>query len=200
MQPNRTGIYASQISGHLWAPEGAYDALATVTLGSSTTYVDFIGIPQGYKHLQIRDISRNTRVANTGACFHFAILNSDSGSNYSYHFLEAQGDNTNLGAGSGTNSSYGCLVGQSPGTQYTTNTFATNITDILDYSDPNKFKTTRTLSGSENNFESSIRGAVYVMSGGWRNSAPVTSIRLQALGVGNSNFIAGSTFALYGVK
>jgi hypothetical protein len=29
------GIMASQISGHLWAPEGAYDALSTVTVGAT---------------------------------------------------------------------------------------------------------------------------------------------------------------------
>ena len=58
------GIWASQISGHLWAPEGAYDALATVSLSTTTASVTFSGIPSGYKHLQLRLIARTNRSAS----------------------------------------------------------------------------------------------------------------------------------------
>ena len=40
------GIMASQISGHLWQPEGAYDSLATVTVGAtSVATIEIAGIP-----------------------------------------------------------------------------------------------------------------------------------------------------------
>jgi hypothetical protein len=41
------GIMASQISGHLWEPQGAYDALSTVTLSANASSVSFTGIPSG---------------------------------------------------------------------------------------------------------------------------------------------------------
>jgi hypothetical protein len=36
------GIYASQISGHLFAPSGAYDSIATATGTGSTTYLSLV--------------------------------------------------------------------------------------------------------------------------------------------------------------
>jgi hypothetical protein len=53
MSPILTGVIASGISGHLtppWSPEGAHDALATVTLSASAASITFAGIPSGYKH------------------------------------------------------------------------------------------------------------------------------------------------------
>jgi hypothetical protein len=60
------GIMASQISGHLWAPEGAYDSLATVTLSASTASIEFAGIPATYKHLQVRVIARSAGTSLAG--------------------------------------------------------------------------------------------------------------------------------------
>ena len=48
------GIYASQISGHLFAPSGAYDSIATVTPYTTTTTVEFNSRPSTYTHLQVR--------------------------------------------------------------------------------------------------------------------------------------------------
>jgi hypothetical protein len=59
------GIMASQISGKLWAPAGAYDALATVTVPSGgAASVSFVGIPTGYKHLQIRALYETVSFAD----------------------------------------------------------------------------------------------------------------------------------------
>jgi hypothetical protein len=88
MSPILTGVIASGISGHLtppWSPEGAYDALATVTLSTATASIEFAGIPSGYKHLQIRFIARSDYAGYAdGIKFQF---NGDTGSNYSDHSL-----------------------------------------------------------------------------------------------------------------
>jgi hypothetical protein len=87
MQPNRTGIFASQISGHLYdGPFGAYDSLATVTLSAATSTITFAGIPSGYKHLQIRYSLTAAAPADTTLKF-----NGDSGANYSSHLLRGGG-------------------------------------------------------------------------------------------------------------
>jgi hypothetical protein len=48
------GIISSQISGHLFAPSGAYDSIATVSGTGSSGTISFTSIPSTYTHLQIR--------------------------------------------------------------------------------------------------------------------------------------------------
>ena len=46
-------------------PEGGYDVLTSVTVGSSSvSSIDFVGIPAGYKHLQLLSVARNSRSAS----------------------------------------------------------------------------------------------------------------------------------------
>jgi hypothetical protein len=181
------GIWASQISGHLWAPAGAYDALATVTVpsgGAST--ITFSGIPSGYKHLQIRMMALTT-VSGGSPQIRF---NSDSGSNYSNHILYGTGSS----AGTGVNvSNTGMYIGGSNTGTNTTYPFVA-VTDVLDYGSTSKNKTIRTLSGLDSNGS----GEISLFSGAWYNSSSaITSIDIYATG---KTFSQYSTFALYGVK
>jgi hypothetical protein len=65
--------------------------------------------------------------------------------------------------------------------------------DILDYANTNKFKTTRTLTGSDLNGS----GVVSLDSGSWRSTSAITSITFTA----RANLInTYSSFALYGIK
>jgi hypothetical protein len=184
------GIMASQISGHLWAPSGAYDALATVTLSAATASVTFAGIPSGYKHLQIRYIARsdNASTVNSGTGIQF---NSDSGSNYSSHLVA--GDGSTAGTDSFPSQTYmfGFLTA---GGNATSNVFGTGIIDILDYSSTNKYKTLRTLNGIDNNGS----GIARLSSGLWMSTNSVTSIFIDNR-AGNL-YSQYSSFALYGVK
>ena len=94
MTPILTGIIASGISGHLtppWSPEGAYDALATVTVGStSLSSIVFSGIPTGYKHLQVRYIVKSARTGNPLDELNLRF-NGDTGTNYAQHALAGDG-------------------------------------------------------------------------------------------------------------
>ena len=178
------GIMASQISGHLWAPEGAYDSLATVTLSATTASVTFAGIPAGYKHLQIRGISK----PSTSGDYDWSIqFNSDTSSNYSKHQVFGDGS-TVYATGSASQT-------QIPGAfnQYTD--FGGFIVDILDYQNTSKNKTVRTLTGVDRNGN----GLIGMRSGYWNNTTAVSSIQIIPTS-GSSGIAQYSQFALYGVK
>ena len=181
------GIMASQISGHLWAPEGAYDALATVTLASSTNTITFAGIPSGYKHLQIRGIAKT----NSGNFYDSPIIrfNSDTGSNYSYHYLD--GYNSGISAAGAANQTSIQVYYIGGGTA---NTFGAVVYDILDYANVNKYKTLRSLSGIDGN---TAGGAINFASGSWRNTDAINTISITTVTNAMQQY---SSFALYGIR
>ena len=185
------GIMASQISGHLWAPEGAYDSLATVTLSTSTASISFAGIPAGYKHLQIRGIARNT-AAGTASDYIQLKLNSDTGSNYAFHWLYGTG--SAAGATASINRA-NLPIGTCWETSALANSFSTVVCDILDYANVNKFKTTRSLGGGDTNGGSYQE--VNLMSGLWRSTSAINQIDITS---SQGNLAQYSQFALYGVK
>jgi hypothetical protein len=188
MTQNNVGIYASQISGHLYdGPYGAYDSLATVTLSSAAADVTFTGIPSGYKHLQIRGIGRSSASSNPI----FLQYNGDTTtSNYYSHSLYGQGTTAYAGAEGSTYSQY---VTYWPVAADTASAFGTVVIDVLDYQNTNKYKTTRALGG----FDTNGGGFSWLNSGLWKNTSAVTSITLKPY---SGNFVTYSQFALYGVK
>lgn len=185
------GIWASQISGHLWAPAGAYDALATVTLSASASSITFSGIPQGYKHLQIRMIARESNSA-TGQGAVWMQFNGDTGSNYAWHRLYGNGSGTPpTGVASSTT---WMLAGINANNGEGANVFGASVIDILDYQNTSKNKTIRGLSGEDNNGS----GYVGLHSGLWMNTSAVSSISIYP--TATYSWLANSQFALYGVK
>lgn len=179
------GILASQISGHLWSPTGAYDALASVTVGSGgASSINFAGIPTGYKHLQVRWTAL-TSASYSDLAFRF---NSDSGNNYTFHGIEGNGASV-----SGSN--YGTSLNNTPiGIGGASSSIpAVGVMDLLDYANTNKYKTARSLFGTDSN------GAGYIImrSGLWLNTSSVSTITIS---VPSGTINQYSSFALYGVK
>lgn len=158
-------------------------ALATVSLTSTASSIVFSGIPSNYTHLQIRCMALMSASDND----YRIQINGDTAANYSRHFVYADG--ATAASGSAANDTK-ILIGYNAVT-YTNSTVA--ITDILDYSNTNKYKTVRSLSGVDKN------GGGYVMlhSGSWRNTAAITSITILP---GAGTFNQYSHFALYGIK
>lgn len=186
MSPLLPGIIASGISGHLtppWSPEGAYDALSTVTLSSATNTVSFSGIPSGYKHLQLRI----SALGDTSTAYDVIMrLNSDSGTNYNWHRF--YGNGSSVSAGNSTSSNM-YIAGDGARTNYP----LASVVDILDYNNSQKNKVAKIFTGWDHNGS----GVITLWSGLWRNTSPITSINISVV---ISNFAAGSTFSLYGVK
>jgi hypothetical protein len=194
MSPILTGVIASGISGHLtppWSPEGAYDALATVTVPSGgVSSVTFAGIPTGYKHLQIRATAKTNRSDNQDIVT--IRYNGDTATNYAYHILGGNGSSAFADAGTSTATPWAAIIA---GNVSTTNMFGAMISDVLDYSSTSKYKTTRTFSGTDQN---STAGRLYLDSTLWQSTSAITSISLVP--VYGSLFMEYSQFALYGVK
>jgi hypothetical protein len=182
------GIMASQISGHLWSPEGAYDALATVTITTNTNSIVFAGIPTGYKHLQIRQITSST--SSGGYIDQYLRLNGDTGNNYTLHVLN--GDGSSATGAASTSQPYWRYSDSADGTSI----FGAAVVDILDYTNTNKNKTMRSLGGWDQNGT----GQIALRSGLWSNTAAITSITLICGTAGAYFFKPNSQFALYGVK
>ena len=178
------GIIASQISGHLFAPSGAYDSIATVTVGSGgSSSITFSSIPSTYTHLQLRMYAVS---AGTYSGSDITRFNGDSGANYASHSLYGGGNTANAG-GAASQTSLSTFF-----TPDATNP-AVAVADILDYANTSKYKTVRGLAGSDRNGS----GYMIFQSGLWMNTAAITSITISAY-AGNWNQY--SSFALYGVK
>jgi hypothetical protein len=179
------GIYASQISGHLFTLTGSYDALASVTVPSGgLSSVTFAGIPTGYSHLQIRGINGQTYSTTKEILISF---NGDNGTNYTTHQLYGNGSSAGAYSNTGITQTY---VGQSVGTA---NYFGATVIDILDYANTNKNKTARMLWG----WDANGSGQIFLSSGLWLNTSAITSITLAQ---NSGNMAQYSSFALYGVK
>ena len=156
---------------------------------SSTSSVTFSSIPTDYTHLQIR-ISAQT----TGTAYGKLSFNSDTtNANYKSHDLIGNGTAV---IGTAYAQSYGGIIINGYGGWGNTSGSSPSATiiDILDYKNTNKWKTTRGLSGLDNNGGDRT---VDVQSGLWLSTAAISNVTLTL----NANaFAALSQFTLYGIK
>jgi hypothetical protein len=183
----KTGtISRSMLVGNPFYVPPSFESIATVTAGAGgAATITFSSISGTYKHLQIRAIC--TDAANNSVKINF---NSDTSTNYAFHFL--QGNGATASAGGGANNSFGVIGAASQGFPSSATIFGAIICDILDYANTNKFKTIRTLNG----YDANGSGTVEFTSSLWRSTSAITTIVLDM----NNNFSENSSFALYGIK
>lgn len=170
---------------------GNFESIATTIVGAGgTNEILFSSIPQTYTHLQLRFTARCNLAASTdnNAEMYF---NSDTGSNYSQHGLYS--NNTSAPGTFGNVSQINVLAGRTPGASSTAGIFGIGIVDILDYTNTNKFKTIRSLTGHDQNGS----GFIFLFSGNWRSNSAITSIRF--IPANSASWVQYSNFALYGV-
>jgi len=179
------GILSSQISGHLFTLTGSYDALATVTVPSGgASSITFSAIPQtGYSHLELRIMNLGSSSAQDLRC----RFNGDTGSNYNVHYMYGNGSSAAAGSTGSNTYTFAGL------TSISTSAPEVSIVDILDYTNVNKNKVTRTLAGTDGNGS----GYAFLYSGLWLNTAAITQIDLSPNG---GSFNQYSQFSLYGIK
>lgn len=187
----------------VWRPDpvGAYESIATYTPSGSTGTVTFSSIPQTYTHLQLRIQARGTSGSGGYYTSVAVTLNGDTtAGNYYWHYVGGNGASTIGSSGSGysTNS----LI-NIPNALNTASVFAGGIIDIYDYTSTTKNKTLRSINGAELNNTSGFpySGAIFLSSMLWKKTPEaITSITFTADSTYSTNFAAGSSFALYGVK
>ena len=173
-----------------FAAVGDFESIATGTVGAGNTssVITFSSIPSTYAHLQLRMFVRAT--VRSALLMRF---NSDSGStNYDFHRMNADG--SNVGTDARINFSAIYISSRGYGIPATTSIGSAVVVDILDYTNTNKNKVTRTLSAQElNTYLSDIE----LTSGSWKNTNAINRIDLSM----ESGSLAQYThIALYGIK
>jgi len=165
----------------------SFESIATISPASGSSSITFSNIPQTYQHLQVRfSYARlNSSSGSAGLTF-----NSDTGSNYIYHYLGGNGSNLDPNG----NASYtAILVMPVSGGSTSPASYGSAIVDIYDYNSSSKKKTLRSFSGVDRNGT----GWVYLGSGLWQNTNAITSIRIDFQG---DTCAANCVFSLYGIK
>ena len=160
--------------------------IASVTItGSPANTITFSGIPQIYTHLQVRTNHQLTSASSVGnGAFYFSQIN---GSGLAFNH-QAYGNGASVFSATDAN----MPVGYSLFTNLTNTFWSSSIIDIVDYTNTNKLKTVKSISGSDQNGA----GIVGVMSLYWNNSAAINSMVFTG---GGSNFQVGTRFDLYGL-
>ncbi len=173
---------------------GAYESIATVTVGTDATSITFSSIPSTYVSLQIRMMSRmNAYNANANINSQLTF-NGDTSSTYWFHWLEGNGSAASAGGSSNNYINIRSSVMDTADSN--TNSFAVGIIDIHDYASTTKNKTVRYLAGNEKNV-SNTAYRITAGSGLWPSTSAVTSLTLTNE---VDKYETGSTFALYGIK
>ena len=183
---------ASSVSNSV-TPYGDFVALATATVDSGgSASITFSNIPQNFKHLQLRGIASTNQASPQDI---YATLNSDSGSNYSYHQLIGNGGATYAGATTSTN--HILVAGNGSAI---TGYYSSFVMDLLNYSSSSKNKTARSLLGFDTNYTGGAnwnKMTVGMASSLWMSTSPVNSLTIT---LGSGDFAQYSQLELYGVN
>jgi hypothetical protein len=166
----------------------AMQPIYTQTASGSVSVIYFNNIPQTFTDLQIV-ISTRTTAAVTATDI-FSQFNNDGGNNYSGTRLYAQGSAASSDRQSTTNV---MRFGDTVGTSATANTFSSASITIPNYISAN-FKQVIVDAVSESNTATGYYSYLNAML--WRSTAAITTLWVGAL---SGNFVAGSTFTLYGI-
>jgi hypothetical protein len=155
--------------------------LGMVSVGSAgASSIVFDNIPNTYKHLQLRCFLKTSADSDLEMRFN---TDTASATNYRTHILRGLGTNAQA-------ESYAISVP----TNLRSASFAVTIIDILDYASSTKTKTSRSLTGNDNN----TTGEVGLWSNLWfATPAAITKIT-HTLSTGT--FSQYSQIALYGIK
>lgn len=171
---------------------GAMVPIASSTL-SANGYFEFSNIPQTYQDLFI---SVNARAAATvgdsgysNQSYITAYFN-DITSNYSVTFLIGDGSSaTSTRASTQSN----CYFGFIPNANATSGIFGSTTVHILNYANTSTFKTTLSRTAGDANGS----GTTTLTVNNWRNTAAINKITLYC---SYTNFLAGTTATLYGIR
>jgi len=163
-----------------------YEPIATQTLSSTTGVVTFSSIPSTYTDL----IAVVNPVTDTNGYGLKMRLNADSNNYYSMTYLTGNGSSAISARDSNVTS---ISIGYYSGVPLTLGT-STSIVHVMNYSNNTTYKSVL-IRQSKADAEADVEAALY------RVTNAITSVSFAAGGAFPSvNFLAGSTFTLYGIK
>jgi hypothetical protein len=161
-----------------------YEPIASVTVGTATSFIEFASIASTYTDLRIILQSRSTDATfQSNVTFQ---INVDSGTNYSQTFLIGNGSSAS--SARNTSQTVG-IATQSTGT-LATGEWEITAFDFMNYANSNTFKT---ILIRDNSASLSTTACVNL----WRSTAAINNIRLFKQ-IGNHS--VGTIATLYGVK
>lgn len=158
-----------------------YEPIATTTLGSAASTITFSSIPASYTDLRLVLLLRSA--ATQYVTFR---LNGDTGSNYSYTWMDGSG--SAVASGRGTNDSLAYISQRT----ITNGQNAFFTLDLFSYAG-NTNKTILTTNNQDEN-GSGFVGTQVVL---YRNTSAINTINLIS---GVSIYGVGTTATLYGIK
>ena len=164
-----------------------FDSIASVTLTSTATVINFTNIPQTFTDLVL--VANVTGISNTND-FSMRVGNTsiDTGSNYSSNYM--RGNGSTGGAGASQNSTYIIL---NSGDSTPTNDNAMFVSNFMGYTNAND-KQVVTRWGQ-------AATSAGLITSQWRGgSSPIKLIQIFLNTAQTYTFSAGSKFSLYGIK
>lgn len=157
-----------------------YEKIATTTLGSAASSIDFTSIPATYTDLRI--VFVGTAATSVRTSFRF---NSDSSTNYSQTFIYGDGSAATSARNTNTNQLF-------PVTNLSSTIPSMLTLDIFSYAG-STFKTSL-MTGS---FDKNGTGTVDRLVGLYRSTSAITTIKIFDLF--GDTFAIGTTATLYGI-
>lgn len=165
-------------------PTATYTALANITLGSAASTITFSSIPATFRDLII--VGSYTAAGNGGSTIRF---NSDTGTNYNLVAMWSG----NFGPGTVADTNSGGIAWTRNYLDETSNRAAA-LAHIMDYSATDKHKAVLLRNGSYYGSGANDGGQV-TSAARWASTAAITTVSITC----SANYVAGSTFALYGI-
>ena len=164
-----------------------YEPIASQTLGSNAASVTFDNISAAWTDLRV--ITRS-RTSSTGPTTLALVFNSNTSSIYSNTRIYGNGSSAASDRSTGNTYIEVCYV---PPTS--SSGFGTGFLDIMSYANTNVFTTV--IGGWDS--QENTSGNQYVLRSVqlWRSTSAITSLTFS---MAAGNIVAGSTFALYGIK
>jgi hypothetical protein len=180
-----------------WAAAGGpsqfdYELIATSFGTGSATSVFFDNIPQIYKHLQLRAVTRTAVGAQTDTIFAYNFNNNTNNTNSATHRLYGSGGSIFSSASTGN---YSSILGFTPGSSATADAYGAVILDVLDYTSTTKNKTLRSFYGMTGPTNPEV---------GLHSNLPVSVLGTNAITsmqiLFNGNITSPSRFSIYGIR
>lgn len=187
--------YATMLAGNEAYIPGDFKSIATASGNGSATSVTFTGIPQTYKHLQLRSFVKTANAAAYDVLYLYNYDGTSSNTNSAYHGIYGTG--SAAGTTSGT-AGFSGGIAYIPAANSGANIFGISVVDILDYSSTVKNKTIRGISGFDDN--GATTGNINVYFGSIFPVALGTTAITSLTVVCNSALNSNSRLALYGIQ
>jgi hypothetical protein len=168
---------------------GAMVPIASFTGTANFANYTFTNIPQTFQDIRVVLYPRDTNTTAGPLSVYQGLNNDVSGTSYSFTVLIG---NESAASSSRTSNQSIMVPGSMPSANSTSKIFGALTIDILNYANTTTFKTIIARSAADLNGSGETRLTVAL----WRNTNAINSIIFNS----NTNFVAGSTFTLYGIR